>query len=92
VPVSRSPDWARLERAADDALSALDGWRSRALEAEAELSRLREVLEGIASEPLPEEEARGLRAENAALRARMAEAHKRITRLVSRMSSLHTDG
>jgi len=92
VAVSRSAEWARLERASDDALATLEGWRSRALEAEAELSRLRDVLEGIASEPLSEEEARGLRAENAALRARMAEARKRINRLVSRISSLHNDG
>jgi uncharacterized protein involved in exopolysaccharide biosynthesis len=88
-----APGWERLERAARAAASALEGWRRRAREAEAEVVRLRRELEELTTlGPLPSAEAgdelRRLRAENAVLVSRTAEARKRITGLLARLSLL----
>ncbi|HSU14978.1 hypothetical protein [Longimicrobium sp.] len=85
--------WERLERAARAAAAALEGWRRRAREAEAEVSRLRRELEELTTlGPLPSAEAgdelRRLRAENAVLVSRTAEARKRITGLLARLAVL----
>jgi len=85
--------WERLERAATAAASALEEWRRRAREAETEVSRLRDELEQLTTlGPLPSAEAgdelRRLRAENAVLVSRTAEARKRITGLLARLSVL----
>ena len=74
-----TPAWERLEHAARGAASALGEWRRRALEAEHEVQRLRTELEQLTSlGPLPSDEAgdelRRLRAENAVLTSRAAEA------------------
>ncbi|HEX2190820.1 MAG TPA: hypothetical protein VHG51_18075, partial [Longimicrobiaceae bacterium] len=69
-------------------------WRSRAREAEAEVARLREALEAVsrdaAEAPLGGEgaELRMLRAENALLRSRTAEARRRVAGLLSRLAVL----
>jgi hypothetical protein len=81
--VDALPGWERLELAAEAAVSALDTWRTRALEAEAEVVRLRTALEeAVADSPASGSDARDqlrrLRAENAALRSRMSQAHRRI--------------
>jgi chromosome segregation ATPase len=85
--------WERLERAATAAAGALEEWRRRAREAEAEVTRLRQELEELTTlGPLPSAEAgdelRRLRAENAVLVSRTAEARKRITGLLARLSVL----
>ena len=90
-----APGWERLERAARAAAAALDEWRRRAREAEAEVERLRRELEAVSSlGPLPSAEAgdelRRLRAENAVLVSRTAEARKRITGLLARLSVLES--
>jgi phage shock protein A len=81
------PGWERLERAAEAAVSALDTWRGRALEAEAEVVRLRTALEeAVADFPASGSDARDqlrrLRAENAALRSRMSQVHRRISAML----------
>jgi beta-phosphoglucomutase-like phosphatase (HAD superfamily) len=88
-----APGWERLERAARATASALEGWRRRAREAEAEVARLRQELEALTTlGPLPSAEAgdelRRLRAENAVLVSRTAEARKRITSLLARLALL----
>jgi chromosome segregation ATPase len=85
--------WERLERAASAATAALDEWRRRAREAENEVTRLRQELEELTTlGPLPSAEAgdelRRLRAENAVLSSRTAEARKRIGGLLARLSVL----
>lgn len=85
--------WERLERAASAAAAALDEWRRRAREAENEVTRLRQELEELTTlGPLPSAEAgdelRRLRAENAVLSSRTAEARKRIGGLLARLSVL----
>ena len=90
-----APGWERLERAARAAASALEGWRRRAREAEAEVARLREELEALTTlGPLPSAEAgdelRRLRAENPVLVSRTAEARKRITGLLAKLALLET--
>ena len=90
-----APGWERLERAARAAASALEGWRRRAREAEAEVARLRRELEALTTlGPLPSAEAgdelRRLRAENAVLVSRTAEARKRITGLLAKLALLET--
>jgi hypothetical protein len=91
------PAWERLERAAYGAADALLHWRRRALEAEAEVARLRRVLEQVAGEPSSAsaqgdegEEARRLRAENALLVSRAAEARRRISGLIARLAVLES--
>ena len=88
-----APAWERLERAARASAAALEEWRRRAREAEAEVARLRRELEELTTlGPLPSAEAgdelRRLRAENAVLVSRTAEARKRITGLLARLSVL----
>lgn len=85
--------WERLERASRSAAAALDEWRRRAREAEVEVLRLRRELEAVSSlGELPSlesgDELRRLRAENAVLVSRTAEARKRITALLARLSVL----
>lgn len=88
-----TPSWERLEHAARGAASALGEWRRRALEAEHEVQRLRTELEQLTSlGPLPSDEAgdelRRLRAENAVLTSRAAEARQRVSGLLARLSVL----
>jgi hypothetical protein len=88
-----SPSWERLEHAARGAATALGEWRLRALEAEHEVQRLRTELEQLTSlGPLPSGEAadelRRLRAENAVLTSRAAEARQRVSGLLARLSVL----
>lgn len=92
-------DWERLERAAERTSAALLHWRGRAEEAEAEVVRLRGALEGITrpgdSAPGPadsSEEAGRLRAENALLRSRVAEARRRIGSLLARLDAVEGKG
>ena len=87
------PGWERLERAAQATAAALESWRRRAREAEAEVARLRQELEALTTlGPLPSAEAgdelRRLRAENAVLVSRTDEARKRVTGLLARLALL----
>lgn len=86
------PQWERLERAAEDAAVAVALWKRRALDAEAEVLRLRHALEAVASvgsQPQDtEEELRRLRAENVALTSRMLEARRRVASLMRRLLAL----
>ena len=93
APAAEAPSWERLEHAARGAASALGEWRRRALEAEHEVQRLRTELEQLTSiGPLPSDEAgdelRRLRAENAVLTSRAAEARQRVSGLLARLSVL----
>ena len=88
--------WERLERLVDDAAVGIGYWRRRALEAEDEIARLREALEEVASaaEPLPGDlkaEVRRVRAENAALLSRLAEARGRVQAVLKRLVALGVD-
>ncbi|WP_420128752.1 hypothetical protein [Longimicrobium sp.] len=90
---AETPAWERLEHAARGAVSALGEWRRRALEAEHEVQRLRTELEQLTSlGPMPSDEAgdelRRLRAENALLTSRAAEARQRVSGLLARLSVL----
>ncbi|HEX6368021.1 MAG TPA: hypothetical protein VF006_03745 [Longimicrobium sp.] len=90
---AETPSWERLEHAARGAASALGEWRRRALEAEHEVQRLRTELQQLTSlGPLPSDEAgdelRRLRAENAVLTSRAAEARQRVSGLLARLSVL----
>jgi hypothetical protein len=94
-PAPPPPDagWERLERAAARAAAALAAWRSRALEAEAEVARLRAALQSVTGETAldesgGEDELRRLRAENALLRSRTAEARRRVGALLARLAVL----
>jgi uncharacterized membrane protein len=94
APAGPSP-WERLERAAQSAASAVAEWRRRALEAEAEVGRLRRELEAVsAAAPATPgeagEELRRLRAENALLSSRTDEARKRIRALLTKLSLLES--
>ncbi len=85
--------WERLERAARSAADSLAEWRRRAVEAEAEVQRLRTELQQLtALGPLPSgepgDEVRRLRAENAVLTSRAAEARQRISGLLARLTVL----
>lgn len=85
--------WERLERAARAAADSLGEWRRRATEAEHEVQRLRTELEQLTSlGPLPSDESgdelRRLRAENAVLTSRAAEARQRIGGLLARLTVL----
>jgi len=80
------PGWERLERVSDEAIDALVAWRARAEQAEAEVAGLRGALEDVirnitsdAPEPRDaRDQLRRLRAENAALRSRIAQANRRL--------------
>ena len=89
--------WERLERAARAAAAASAEWRQRASEAEAEVARLRGVLEEVSAPPLATageaggaagDELRRLRAENALLKSRTEEARRRVADLLARLSLL----
>lgn len=85
--------WDRLERAARAAAESLAEWRQRAVEAEHEVQRLRTELEQLTSlGPLSSDETgdevRRLRAENAVLTSRAAEARQRIGGLLARLTVL----
>jgi hypothetical protein len=93
IPSGAEAGWERLERAARAAADQLGEWRRRAHEAEHEVQRLRTELEQLtAMGPLPSDETgdelRRLRAENAVLTSRAAEARQRITGLLARLSVL----
>ncbi len=98
------PAWGRLEDAAREAAASLVAWRRRALEAEDEATRLHRALEDLARAREPsgdgasaehaegigalQEEIRRLRAENVALRSRMAQARRRVATLLKRLTML----
>jgi predicted RNase H-like nuclease (RuvC/YqgF family) len=92
----RRPDlprqWERLERAVEEAASAVSYWKRRATETDEEVARLRRALEtlstGEEAHADPSAELRRLRAENAALRSRMLQARKRVQLLMKRFASL----
>jgi uncharacterized membrane protein len=94
-PPELPPAWQRLERAAEEAATALPAWRRRALEAEEEVGRLHRALDALASprdvSEGPADELRRLRAENTALRSRMNQARKRVHVLLTRLASLEVD-
>ena len=88
--------WERLERLVDEAAEGIGYWRRRAVEAEDEVARLREALEEVASaaQPLPGDlkaEVRRVRAENAALQSRLAEARGRVQSVLKRLVALGID-
>lgn len=87
--------WERLERAAEEAAMSVSFWKRRAVEAEEELTRLRQSLERVASvadDPADlREEAKRLRAENAALHSRMQQARKRVQALLKRVMTLESE-
>jgi hypothetical protein len=84
--------WERLERATGSAAAALAEWRRRALQAEAEVVALRGVLEQVIAaaerQPGDDDELRRLRAENAVLKSRAAEARMRVESLLSKLAVL----
>ncbi|MBW3629118.1 MAG: hypothetical protein KY464_07450 [Gemmatimonadetes bacterium] len=85
--------WDRLERLVSETAEGIGYWRRRALEAEDEVARLREALEEVASaaQPLPGDpraEVRRVRAENAALQSRLAEARARVQSVLKRLVAL----
>lgn len=86
------PEWAQLLRVAEEAAQNVRMWRQRALRAEAEAARLRTVLEqtdtAAAANGGSASVAARCRAENEALRSRMAEAHHRVTLLLARLDAL----
>ena len=93
APPADTAGWERLEHAARGAAAAVGEGRRRALEAEHEGQRLRSELEQLtAMGPLPSDEAvdelRRLRAENAVLTSRAAEARQRVSGLLARLSVL----
>ena len=88
--------WERLERLVDDAAVGIGYWRRRAMEAEDEIGRLRDALEEVASAAEPEAgdlkaELRRVRAENAALLSRLAEARGRVQAVLKRLVALGVD-
>jgi predicted nucleic acid-binding Zn-ribbon protein len=70
-------------------------WKRRALEAEDEVARLRRSLDELARDETvagdAHEAVRRLRAENAALHSRVAQARKRMTALLKRLETLGLD-
>lgn len=85
--------WDRLERLAEEAAVTVAVWRRRAAEAEEEIGRLRQALEEVASAEHPrpddvEEELRRVRAENAALRSRLAASRQRVQSILKRLIAL----
>lgn len=94
-PADLPPQWGRLERAVEDAAVAVGVWKRRALEAEAELARLRSDMGELArAEVSPDDlggEVRRLRAENSLLQSRMLQARKRVSGLLGRLGALELD-
>jgi uncharacterized membrane protein len=90
---ARVAAWERLDRVARSAATALGDWRHRALQAEAEVARLRTELEALSAlGPLPSaepvDELRRLRAENAVLSSKVDQARERIRRLLATLGVL----
>ncbi|CAN5626774.1 hypothetical protein BH23GEM3_BH23GEM3_08900 [soil metagenome] len=89
APGELPASWSRLERAAAESVLALETWRSRALEAEEEIPRLRAALEEAVAHngsDVPDDtraQIRRLRAENTALRSRMTQARRRVSALLA---------
>jgi len=89
APADPPAGWERLERAVEDVLRELDAWRGRAAQADAEVARLRSALEeAMAALPAlapgdARDQVRRLKAENAALRARVGQAHRRISAMLA---------
>jgi hypothetical protein len=96
APAELPPAWRRLEGAADEAVAALEAWRKRALEAEAEAARLRIALEEAVAEMVPSadprDQLRRLRAENKILHSRIAQAHRRVSALLDWTHALEKGG
>ena len=86
-------EWARLERAVENATLSLGRWSRLARESEEEVVRLRRSLEELAAQrsdaPDVAAELKRLKAENALLRSRMLQAQKRISGLMQRLAALH---
>jgi hypothetical protein len=88
--------WDRLDRAARAAAAAAATWKARAFDAEAQVQRLRGELEAVSQSAPPDgdaaapasDELRRLRAENALLTSRAAEARQRLSALLSRLAVL----
>jgi hypothetical protein len=85
--------WDRLDRAARGAAAAVAAWKARAMEAEAQVRRLREELEAVTGPGAADgegagEELRRLRAEHALLTSRAGEARQRIAALLARLTVL----
>ena len=84
--------WDRLERLAEEAAVVVGFWRRRAQEAEDEVLRLRRALEEVAAvSNIPgdlREEVKRVRAENAALQSRLAEARARVQSILKRLVAL----
>lgn len=85
--------WERLERLVEESADGIGYWRRRAVEAEDEVARLREALEEVASAAQPlhgdlNAEVRRVRAENAALQSRLAEARGRVQGVLKRLVAL----
>lgn len=90
--VQPPPEWADLAQLADEAVRDLRMWRERAQRAEAEAVSLRAALEqvdtaaGVGGGSGPS--AAQFKAENQALRSRMAEANHRVTLLLGRLDAM----
>ena len=90
-PPQELPKLARLERRVGEAVAALTLWRNRARAAEQEAARLRAVLDELAGTefaPEPAAELKKLRAENAALKSRLTQAHRRVGLLLDWLGAL----
>jgi hypothetical protein len=93
-PTAELPKLTLLERRVGEAVAALALWRGRAALAEEEAGRLRAELDRAAdSEPEPETtaELKRLRAENAALKSRLAQAHRRVGLLLDWLGALEAE-
>ena len=90
-----SGEWARLERAAENAAVSIGRWSRLARESEEEVVRLRRSLEELAGPrsdaPDVAGELKRLKAENALLRSRMLQARKRISGLMQRLAALELE-
>lgn len=87
-----NPDWARLERAAKAAVSALTDRERLYRDAEETISELSTTLEELRSDQTEAAETvEKLRVDNAALRGRMGQARKRISDLMQRLSALNLE-
>ena len=85
--------WERLGSATDEIVAALARWRRRALDAEAEVVRLRQAMSDMLagtpeSDEAPVDELQRLRAENALYLSRIVEARKRVSTLLERVAAL----
>ncbi|CAN5861832.1 hypothetical protein BH23GEM5_BH23GEM5_08940 [soil metagenome] len=88
--------WERLADATDEIVASLAHWRRRALDAEAEVTRLRQAMNDMLLAPAdgeigPVDELKRLRAENALYLSRIVEARKRVSTLLTRVAALEED-